>query len=126
MFIELNSNPINARVGDCVIRAIAAAENKPWGKIYIDLCIYGLMCADLPTSNNVWGHFLNDHKYQYFALPNSCPFCYSIKEFCKDYPLGTYVLGTGTHAVCVKDGNYLDSWDSGNEVPIYAFKKMED
>jgi hypothetical protein len=26
MFIELNSNPINARVGDCVIRAIAAAE----------------------------------------------------------------------------------------------------
>ena len=105
MFIELNSNPITARVGDCVIRAIAAAE------------------TDLPISNTVWGRYLNDRNYKYFSVPNTCPFCYSVKDFCKDNPNGTFVLGTGKHAICIIDGNYYDSWDSGDEVPIYGFKK---
>ena len=60
MFIEYNPNPNNSRVGDCVIRAIAKAENASWDKIYLDLCVYGLMCSDLPISNNVWGRYLND------------------------------------------------------------------
>ena len=60
MFIEYNPNPSNSRVGDCVIRAIAKAENASWDKIYLDLCVYGLMCSDLPISNNVWGRYLND------------------------------------------------------------------
>ena len=37
MFIESNPNPNNSRVGDCVIRAIAKAENASWDKIYLDL-----------------------------------------------------------------------------------------
>ena len=27
------------------------------------------------------------------------------------------------HVVCVKDGNYYDTWQSGDEVPIYAWVK---
>lgn len=39
------------------------------------------------------------------------------------YPRGTYVIGTGTHAVCVIDGNYYDAWDSGEETPTYFYRK---
>jgi hypothetical protein len=49
--------------------------------------------------------------------------CYTIKEFCKDHPIGDYLLGTGSHVVAVLDGNYYDTWDSGSEVPIYYFKR---
>lgn len=126
MFVEYNVNPQSLNVGDCVIRAISTAEDEAWDKIYLDLCIYGLIYSDLPISNEVWGRFLYDKGYEYFAIPNSCPFCYTVEDFCKDYPKGVFVLGTGKHAVCVKNGDYYDSWNSGRNVPIYAFKKMED
>ena len=34
-----------------------------------------------------------------------------------------YILGTGTHTVAVKHGNYYDTWDSGSEIPIFFWKK---
>ena len=126
MFVEYNANPQELNVGDCVIRAISTAEEESWAKIYLDLCIYGLMQSDLPMSNEVWGRFLVDKGYEYFPLPNRCPYCYTVDEFCKDYPEGIYILGTGSHAICVKDGNFFDSWNSGRCMPLYAFKKMED
>ena len=31
------------------------------------------------------------------------------------HPYGTYVLGVRQHAVTVKNGEYWDSWDSGDK-----------
>ena len=47
----------------------------------------------------------------------------SARMFCRMYPKGTYVIGTGTHAVCVIDGDYYDTGDSGDEIPQYFWKK---
>ena len=41
------------------------------------------------------------------------------------YPHGTYVLATNNHVVAVVDGNYYDTWDSGDETPIYVWRKEE-
>jgi hypothetical protein len=38
---------------------------------------------------------------------------------------GVYVIGTGSHAVCVIDGDWYDSWDSGGEVCSYYWKKED-
>lgn len=57
------------------------------------------------------------------VIPNSCPDCYTVSDFTVDFPKGKYLLGTGSHVVTVADGNYFDTWDSGNEVPIYFFTK---
>ena len=51
------------------------------------------------------------------------PDYYTVEDFCADHPKGTYVLGTGSHAVAVVDGFYYDAWDSGNEIPIYYWKE---
>ena len=61
--------------------------------------------------------------YSRFVIPNTCPYCYTVKQFCKDHPYGKYLLALDGHVVAVIDGDYYDTWDSGNEVPIYFWKK---
>lgn len=77
----------------------------------------------MPSSNNVWGTYLTEKGFRRFSIPNTCPNCYTIKDFCRDNSIGTYIIGTGSHAVAVIDGDYYDTWDSGDEVPIYFFKR---
>lgn len=76
--------------------------------------------ADMPSSNEVWGQYLKGRNFSYHGL---VPGKYNLWTFCEDYPYGTYVVGTGTHAIAVVDGNYYDTWDSGNECPLFYWKK---
>lgn len=119
---KVNPNPKGKNVGDCTVRAISLATNQGWEKVYLDLCIQGYTMADMPSSNDVWGKYLMDKGWAYRRLQDTCPFCYTINDFCNDHPEGTYIVATGTHVVCVKDGRYLDTWDSGDKVPLFYFE----
>lgn len=66
---------------------------------------------------------LEKQGYSRFVIPNTCPYCYTVKQFCKDHPYGKYLLALDGHVVAVIDGDYYDIWDSGNEVHIYFWKK---
>ena len=123
MWMTYNPNPMGARVGDCVIRAISKATNQSWHDTYIDLAIYGLKLCDILSANHVWGQYLRDRGYVRKMIPNTCPNCYTVKDFCKEHPNGTYILALSGHVVCIRDGDYYDSWDSGNEVPIYYWQE---
>ena len=123
MYIQLNNNPDKALVGDCTVRAISKAIGKPWDDTYIYLAVQGFKMKDMPSSNRVWGEFLYANGFRRFIIPDSCPNCYTIKDFCEDHKDGKYILATGTHVVCVVDGNYYDSWDSGDEILIYYWRK---
>lgn len=122
MWIRLNPNPRKKHVGDCVIRAIAIATNQSWLDVYDELFLYGREEYDMMASNNVWGLMLYDMGFEPFILPDACPECVTVREFTRMFPVGTYIVGTGSHAVAVIDGNYYDTWDSGNAVPAYFFK----
>lgn len=124
MWIEFNTNPFGLRVGDCVIRAISKALDRSWEDIYIDLCLQGFLMGDLPSSNAVWSSYLRHKGFKRHTIED-CPDCYSIEDFCKDHPIGTYVIGTGSHAVCIENGNVYDAWDSRQESPVYYFEKGE-
>jgi hypothetical protein len=124
MWIEYNPNPLGLRVGDCVIRAISKALDKPWEKTYIDLCVQGFMMGDLASSNAVWSAYLKHKGFKRRTI-EGCPDCYTVEDFCQEHPQGVFVIGTGSHAVCVCDGHVFDAWNSSRETPVYYFEKGE-
>ena len=125
MYSYYNANPYKIRVGDCVIRAISKALNQPWEDTYIDLTIQGYLMGDLLSSNAVWHAYLKSKGLTRDIISNDCPECYTIEDFCNEHPQGTYVIGTGSHAVAVVDGILFDSWNSLGEIAIYFYKKGE-
>ena len=121
MYEYYNPNPCNKRVGDCTVRAICKILNKEWQDVYIDLCIDGLLQCDMPSSNNVWGEYLRKQGYERYILPEN----EMVESFCAKHQNGKYLLALQSHVVAVENGNYYDMWDSGNEVPLYYWKRKE-
>ena len=122
-FIYRNPNPRNKLVGDCVIRAISIVSNYDWDDIFLDLMITCYNLKDIPSSNQAWSHYLHERGYVREIIRDTCPDCYTIANFADDHPHGKYIVHTGTHVVAVIDGEYYDTWDSGNEIPVYYWKK---
>lgn len=126
MYKHYNPNPRGIQAGDCVIRAISAATGQTWQAVYAALSVQGYMMGDWGNSNGVWGAWLRSQGFQRQAIPNTCPDCYTVADFAADHPTGTYVLGTGTHAVAVVNGNIHDTWDSSEQVPIFYYAMRGD
>ena len=123
MYIYHNENPNGANLGDCTIRAIALVTNQSWDDTYVDLAVLGFGFKDMPSSNHVWASYLKSKGFRRMAIPDSCPNCYTVADFCNDHQNGMYILATGSHVVGVIAGDYYDTWDSGREVPIFYFEK---
>lgn len=114
---------MNKLVGDCVVRAIAKLMNRDWESVYMDICFNGLRLYDMPSANHVWEDYLSRNGFKRYLLPDTCPHCYTVSDFCIDFPEGEYLLAIGNHVVTVIDGNYYDTWDSGGEIPVYYWRK---
>lgn len=125
MFIEYNPNPRGINTGDCVIRAICKAFDTDWEKVYMELTVKGLEKAMWGDTNAVWEHYLKEHGFEQHVLPDTCPDCYTVADFADDHSSGMFIVATGSHVVCVENGNYFDSWDSGSLVPSYYFERKE-
>ena len=125
MFIEFNANPRGINTGDCVIRAISKALDTDWEKVYMALTVKGLEKAMWGDTNAVWEKYLRENGFEQHVLPDTCPDCYTIADFADDHRTGTFIVATGSHVVTVQDGNYFDSWDSGNLIPSYYFELKE-
>ena len=123
MFIKTNPNPNGLYVEDCVIRAICVATNRSWDDVFVNLCLQAYIMKNMPSVNKVWGTYLSSIGFEQYNLPNTCPDCYSVKAFCADNPVGIFILATGSHVVAVIDGDYYDAWDSGDEMPIYVWRR---
>ena len=122
MWIYANPNPANKQVPDCVIRAICIALNKTWLEVSDELYSIARREYSVTCDDHIWGEYLYSLGFEPFLLPFNCPKCVTINEFTKYYPEGCYIIGTGKHAVAIINGNYYDSWDSGNEIPSFFWR----
>lgn len=123
MYIFFNNNPQGLKIGDCVVRAISAAMNQSWERTYVDLCIEGFMYKDMPNANSVWASYLHSKGWKRRSIPDTCPDCYTAADFAAEHPEGVYIAATGSHAVCIKNGNIIDNWDSSDETVTYYFER---
>lgn len=123
MYREINYNPQRLLTGDCVIRSLSAVLDQEWEITYAEICAEGYKMADMPSANRVWGKYLKDKGYECAVILNTCPDCYTVRDFCRDHQDGKYIIGTGTHVIAVIDGDYIDTWDSCDEIPIYYWEK---
>lgn len=123
-YVYYNPNPKRDNGIDCVVRALAMATGRDWESAYLRVCMEGLARCDMPNSNHVWGAVLRREGFRRIGLPDNCPDCYTVNEFCGEHPSGRYVLATSGHVVTAVNGDYYDTWDSGgNIIDFYYFKE---
>ena len=118
-----NPNPVKDRVGDCAVRAICKATGLDWETVFAGLMIQACALSDMPSANYVWGAYLYKHGYRRKLIEQSERYIYTVNDFCTDHPTGTYILCIDGHVVTVQNGKYYDTWDSGNEIPVYYWEK---
>lgn len=116
-------NPTDRTVGDCAVRAVAAALGTDWETAYLMIAANGFQMGDMPSSNAVWGSVLRQNGFYRKGIDNQCPDCYTAADFARDHPQGVFVLGFGNHVATLRDGTILDSWDSSQEIPQYYWYK---
>jgi hypothetical protein len=132
-FIRYNNNPDHIDVGDCVIRAISTALELDWYEVHDDLCSLSRDMSDMPSSNRVWKKYLRDWGLKEYTVETECPYCLTVRDFCKLHSNGRYIVSTcdyatanqiivvGSHLIPIIMGNYIDSWDSGSDIPLSYF-----
>lgn len=125
MWRNYNANPFGLKVGDCTVRAICKATDKDWEDTYLALALQGYKMHDMPTANHVWGAYLKEQGFTRNPLPATCPDCYTVSQFADEHPSGTYILALSGHVVCVQDGYWFDTWDSGDEIPLYYWERKK-
>lgn len=124
-YVYYNPNPRNSRVGDCVVRAISKVLGISWRDAFMALCNEAYDLCDMPSANVVWGSLLDKKGFEKRIVPATCPNCYTVSALAEELPKGRYVLCTGSHVVAVVDNKYYDSWNSGDEVPLYYWKRSK-
>ena len=118
-----NANPKNKITGDCVIRAICTAMDKPYEEVYKELFEFSLKCGYILNDKNCYEKYLAAQGWVKHKQPRKDDNTkYTGKEFCKDAQDWTFNLPSrmiahigGHHIVAIVDGKVNDIWDSTNK-----------
>ena len=124
MYVHFNKNPLGRNtVGDCSVRAVSKALGVSWDEAHDMLSHMSKQMGTIMNDNDVISAVLRMNGFYRENLPNFCPDCYTVRDFADDNPVGLYVLCTGNHVVTVINGTYFDSFDSGDEVPLWFWTR---
>lgn len=125
MWIKYNPNPIANNVQDCAVRAVSVALGISWDDAFDLITHNAKQMGVMPHNNAAWGSVLRQNGFKRAVIPDNCPDCYTVDDFCADHPRGAYVLGFDGHTTAVIDGNVIDTWDSTDEIPVYYWYREE-
>lgn len=122
-----NPNPVrqDGEVGDCAVRAVAKALGISWEAAHVRLSFNAYLMGDIQNSDLVWGSVLRKAGFVREIVPNTCPDCYTVRDFCEDHPYGIFVIKSENHVAIVIDGVLYDSWNSEMKIPIYYWTRKE-
>jgi len=111
-----NPNPQGNNVGDCSLRAYCCAFGWSWDEAFDNSSKIAKSKALMMDSHKTCvavmesqGYVLDD-EFRKAKIKNL-----TVNEFAVRHPYGTYIVNTHGHLICVKNGKYYDSWDSGSK-----------
>lgn len=113
---EYNPNPKKKNIGDCSLRAYCAAFGWTWEEAFEKSSEIAkneaLMMDTHKTCEKVMASegYVIDEEFKKSKRKDL-----TVNEFALTHPYGTYFLNTHGHLLCVKNGEYWDSWDSGKK-----------
>lgn len=125
MWVEYNPNPKRRSVIDCTVRALCMALDMDWDAVYFALFAIGYSLKNMPSANEVWSTLLHRNGFRRYAVPDTCPDCYTARDFCRDHPWGVHVLVFTSHIATVVDGNLYDTWNSLDETPQFYWTRED-
>lgn len=125
---KYNPNPKSRNIGDCTLRSYCAAFDISWDKAF-DIASK-IAKEDSSMIQYVAPKILTeyfkceiDEDYKKTKTKDRI----TVNNFAMTHPYGTYILHVRSHQVTVKNGEYWDSWDSGDKKvdKIYIVPKKE-
>ena len=90
MWCKFNPNPRRSSVGDCAVRAVAAATGQSWEQTYIALALTGYALGDMPSANRTWGAYLQKRGFKRRFVETDCTACYTVADFSREYQCGVF------------------------------------
>lgn len=125
---KYNPNPKSRNTGDCSIRSYCAAFDIDWDKAYdiassIAKAEKFIMDASQVCDKVLVDHFKCEIDEVYKKTPAKQRI--SVNEFAMSHPYGTFVLHVRGHLVTCKNGEYWDSWDSGDKKVDRIYKVVK-
>ena len=129
-WFKFNPNPKNRNIGDCTLRAYCAAFDIEWDDAFdiaSEIAKENSSLIEYVSDKVIKDHFGYDVDPDYNKKKVKAKDRITINDFAISHPYGTYILGVRKHLVTVKDGEYWDSWDSGDKKvdTVYIINKPE-
>ena len=113
---EYNPNPKKKNIGDCSLRAYCAAFGRTWEEAFEKSSEIATNEALMMDTHKACEKVMESEGYVIDEeFKKSKRKDLTVNEFALTHPYGTYFLNTHGHLLCVKDGEYWDSWDSGKK-----------
>ena len=126
MFKFCNPHPEGKIVKDCVKRAIVIATGFSYHEVSVMLNRYRKESGGAKfNSNENWKPFVENvllgRKIAEDMRYANNGHRYTVEEFA-DSHFHTYILRCSKHLVAVSNGDYLDTWNSGNKGVYIAYR----
>ena len=114
-----NPNPNALNVGDCTVRALCKATDRDWDTVFWGIAVMANMMGNMPSANVVWGAYLRKNGFERKLMTEDT----TVREFAEQHPKGTYVLALDGHVCTCRNGEYYDTWDSGDKNVLFYWEK---
>lgn len=104
-----------SKYGDCSVRAICKAEDLTWLEAYDLMYKYSREVQCPMNCKHGWEYILKKLGYEYHSLGRiqkgqKRP---TIESFANEHPVGTFLPVIAGHDVCIKNGDWYDTFNSG-------------
>lgn len=126
-YYQPNKLDLKDTIGDCQIRALCKVLGLEWREAFdltIPLCrelqTYTLFDCDLEKTHEA----MRALGFEYTGISNKRgtkrP---TVEQFAREHKTGRYIVKVAHHVVAVVDGQYFDTWDSGNK-SLYGYYEL--